>query len=192
MTSGLVPYTELEAVNEILAVGSNSPVSTLNENQVIDASLARNTLRAVLVEILSRGWAFNTEYGVELHPDQDGHIRLPRNTLKVKAVDGSSVVQRGSLLYDRSNRTNKFTSSVTADLVIGMTFEDLPSTVRVCATITAARRYQDRFFGDEAVHSYTLQDEVQAKAAMWDEEIELQGANMLTDSNTMRNLTSRN
>ncbi|WPM81374.1 hypothetical protein R5W60_06780 [Brucella pseudintermedia] len=191
MTSGLVPYTELEAVNEILAVGSNSPVSTLNENQVIDASLARNTLKAVLVEILSRGWAFNTEYGVELHPDQDGHIRLPRNTLKVKAVDGSAVVQRGSLLYDRTNRTNKFTSAVTVDLVIGMTFEDLPSTVRVCATITAARRYQDRFFGDEAVHSYTLQDEVQAKAAMWDEEIEMQGANMLTDSNTMRNLTSR-
>lgn len=194
MALGLAPLTELEAVNEILAVGSNSPVSTLDENQVIDASLAQSTLRSALIEILSKGWYFNTEEDLELVPDQDGRIRLPRNTLRLRTSGGSKgskLVQRGTTLYDKTNKTDKFTASVTVELVLALEFEDLPSTVRMYATVTAARRYQDRFFGDQAVHSYTIEDERYARAAMMDEELDNQGANMLNDSQTIRDLSSR-
>lgn len=189
-----LPLTELEAINEILAVGSNSPVSSLAENQVIDASLARNTLRSALSEILSKGWAFNTEEDLELVPDQDGYIRLPRNTLRVRssgASAGTKLTSRGTRLYSRTDRTDKFTAPVTVEIVLGLDFEDLPATARVYATIKAARRYQDRFFGDDAVHSYTLQDENIALAAMMDEELDNQGANMLNDSQSVRDLAVR-
>lgn len=189
-----LPLTELEAINEILAVGSNSPVSSLAENQVIDASLARNTLRTALTEILTKGWAFNTEEDLELVPDQDGYIRLPRNTLRIRSAGasaGTKFTSRGTRLYSRTDRTDKFTAPVTVEIVLGLDFEDLPSTARVYATIKAARRYQDRYFGDDAVHSYTLQDENIALAAMMDEELDNQGANMLNDSQSVRDLAVR-
>ncbi len=75
--AGLTPLTELEAINEILATGSDSPISTLEENTVIDASLAMNTLRATSVEVQTRGWNFNTEESLKIIPDQEGAIRLP-------------------------------------------------------------------------------------------------------------------
>lgn len=194
MASGLTPLTELEAINEILAVGSESPVSTLDENEVIDASLAKNTLRATLVEIQTRGWSYNTDESLEIVPDQEGFIRLPRNTLRVDTVGPSAslnCIQRGLRLYNKTDKTYVFTSPVTVDIVLGLDYEDLPSTARMFAVIRAARKYQDRYFGDPSTHSYTKEDEYEARSAMMEEEISAQGPNMLDDSQFMQKLRSR-
>ncbi|RWP18866.1 MAG: phage tail protein [Mesorhizobium sp.] len=194
MANGLTPLTELEAINEILATSAESPVSTLEENQVIDASLAMNTLRATSVEVQTIGWNFNTEEGVSITPDQNGEIILPRNVLKVDTSGESgsiNAVQRGQRLYNKGDRTLKFTSPVTVDWVLGLDFEDLPSTARMFITIRAARKYQDRYFGDQATHSYTLQDEQIARAAMMEEEIDSADPNMLNDSQFSIRLKTR-
>ncbi len=194
MASGLPPLTELEAINEILAVGADSPISTLDDNQVIDASLARNTLRATLVEIQTRGWSFNTDEGLDLAPDQNGEIILPRNTLKVDSAGASAAtdcVQRGTRLYNRTDKTYKFDAPVTVNITYGLSYGELPSIARLYATIRAARKYQDRYFGDDSAHSYTAHDEAQALATLMETEIDTLGANMLKDSQFMQKLTTR-
>ena len=192
--NGLAPLTELEAINEVLATGSESPISTLEDNVVIDASLAMNTLRATSVEVQTQGWNFNTLESLSITPDQSGEIRLPRNTLKVDTVGESAnmnCVQRGLRLYNKTDNTYTFTAPVVVDLVEGLDFEELPSTARMYITIRAARKYQDRYFGDPNTHSYTLQDEQVARAAMVQEEIDSRDPNMLTDSLFMQQLRGR-
>ncbi|RVH82049.1 phage tail protein [Sinorhizobium medicae] len=192
--AGLTPLTELEAINEILATGSDSPISTLEENTVIDASLAMNTLRATSVEVQTRGWNFNTEESLKITPDQEGAIRLPRNTLKVDTVGesaGINGVQRGLRLYNKTDKTYTFGSPVTVDLVLGLDFEELPSTARLYITIRAARKYQDRYFGDQSTHSYTSQDELTAQSVMMGEELESTDPNMLTGSQFNQDLRNR-
>ncbi|MGN6552081.1 MAG: hypothetical protein ACTHJ3_19625 [Pararhizobium sp.] len=194
MAIGSTPLTELEAINEILAVGADSPISSLDDNEIIDASLAASTLRSTLVEIQTRGWSFNTDEGLKIVPDQEGFIRLPRNTLRVDTSgDSASIncVQRGLRLYNKDGHTYVFGAPVTVDIVQGLDFEDLPSTARMYVTIRAARKYQDRYFGDQAEHSYTAQDEALARAAMMEEEIDARDPNMLTDSAFMTTLRGR-
>ncbi|MER9596120.1 hypothetical protein [Mesorhizobium sp. M0244] len=193
MATGLTPFTELEAINEILATGSESPVSTLDENTVIDASLAMNTLRATSVEVQTRGWNFNTENNLVIAPDQDGTVVLPRNTLGVDTVGETAsinAVQRGLRLYNETDKTYVWTAAPTVTLVVALAFEELPSTARLYITIRAARKYQDRYFGDTASHSYSAADESEAKSTMMDEELRSTGPNML-NSQFARDLQSR-
>ncbi|MDX0455490.1 phage tail protein [Sinorhizobium medicae] len=194
MTAGLTPLTELEAINEILATGSESPISTLEENVVIDAALAMNTLRATSVEVQTRGWNFNTEDALQIQPDQEGTILLPRNTLKVDTTGESSginAVQRGERLYNKTDKTYEFTGPVTVDLILGLDFEEMPSSARVYITIRAARKYQDRYFGDPNSHSYTQQDELEARSVLMSEELESTDPNMLSGSQFMTDLRNR-
>jgi hypothetical protein len=100
-------------------------------------------------------------------------------------------VQRGLRLFNKTDNTYTFTSPVTVDLVEGLDFEDMPSSARMYITIKAARKYQDRYFGDPNTHSYTIQDELQARAAMMQEELDSTDPNMLTDSQFVRNLLAR-
>ncbi|PDT45349.1 phage tail protein [Sinorhizobium fredii] len=184
MTLGLAPLTELDAVNEILGTIAESPVNSLDEEVVIDASLAMKILKTTSVEVQSRGWWFNRLDEYELLPDVRKEIQLPPNVLKIKATGATSskVVQRGQLLYDLTNKTLEFEAPVTVELTQGLEFEEMPSTARVYITVRAARKYQDRYFGDQATHSYTKQDETEALAALKNEDLEFDDPNMLEDS----------
>ncbi|MBY5849790.1 hypothetical protein HFN51_04360 [Rhizobium leguminosarum] len=191
---GLVPLSELEAVNVILATTSSSPISTLDENEITDASLARNTLRATLVEVQTQGLSFNTESNYKITPDQNGNIILPRNTLKVD-TDGSdaqiNAVQRGTKLYNKDDHTYLWTKPVSLEITLGLAYDELPPYVANYCVIRAARKYQDQYFGDGQVHSFTEQDELVARASLMDAEIDLADPNMLTDSQFMQGLLAR-
>jgi hypothetical protein len=191
---GLVPLSELEAINVILATSTQSPISTLDDNQITDASLARNTLRATLVEVQTQGLSFNTETGYVISPDQNGYIILPRNTLKVDtdgASAGTNAVQRGTKLYNKDDHTFFWTAPVTLEITLGLSFDEMPPVVANFCVIRAARKYQDQYFGDSQVHSYTAQDELVAQAAMMEAEIESTDPNMLTGSQFMQGLLAR-
>lgn len=194
MAETLTPFTELEAVNDIISMLGESPVATLEENQVIEASLALRFLRNENRRFQTRGWMFNTEPGMTLNPTSSGYIELPRNTLKADTVGGSAgtdVVIRGNRLYDRGNHTYQFEDPVEVDLIIGLTFEELPSSARNYVTVKAARTFQDRYAGDEALHAYTRDDERYALMVVLEEEMEQADPNMLTDSNSIRSITAR-
>lgn len=184
MTLGLAPLTELDAVNEILGTIAESPVNSLDEEVVIDGSLAMKILKTTSAEVQTRGWWFNRLEGLELTPDVRKEIQLPPNVLKLAASGQtpSKVVQRGLLLYDLTNKTSQFEAPVTVDLIQGLEFEELPSSARVYMTVRAARKYQDRYFGDDSTHSYSKQDELEALVSLKNEDLEFDDPNMLEDS----------
>jgi hypothetical protein len=184
MTLGLAPLTELDAVNEILGTIAESPVNSLDEEVVIDGSLAMKILKTTSVEVQTRGWWFNRLEGLELTPDVTKAILIAPDTLKLSASGNTqiAVVQRGLKLFDLTNKTYQFEAPVTVDLVQGLPFEELPSSARVYITVRAARKYQDRYFGDQAAHSYSKQDETEALVSLKDEDLEFDAPNMLDDS----------
>ncbi|RVL01906.1 phage tail protein [Sinorhizobium meliloti] len=184
MALGLAPLTELDAVNEILGTIAESPVNSLDEEVVIDGSLAMKILKTTSAEVQTRGWWFNRLEGLELTPDVRKEIQLPPNVLKLAASGQtpSKVVQRGLLLYDLTNKTSQFEAPVTVDLIQGLEFEELPSSARVYMTVRAARKYQDRYFGDDSTHSYSKQDELEALVSLKNEDLEFDDPNMLEDS----------
>jgi hypothetical protein len=179
----IIPTTELEAVNECLENIGESPVSTLSGDLGVDAQIALNFVRKVNRALQSRGWYWNTEKDYPLTPNGDSDILLPFNTLSVDTTAEDAdrdLVQRGPRLYDRDNRTYAFTTSVKVQLVLGLTFEELPETARRYISLRAARLFQDRVEG--GANGEDSQDEMDALSVLHADQLRVEDNNALTGS----------
>lgn len=177
------PTTALEAVNIMLGTIGESPVNSLENEQVVDAVVARDVLAEISREMQSEGWAFNIEKNYPLSRDLDGKIEVPINCIKVDFVRppaGMDPVLRGSRLYDRQNHTYTFKQNVKAEVILLLPFNELPESARRYATIRAARVFADRMVGSDAIHSYTEMDEARARATLVAYESDTGDANILT------------
>ena len=143
MPFNIIPTTELEAVNECLENIGQPPVATISGDLGVDTELALNFVRRNNRQLQSMGWYWNTEVNYELTPDGNGDVLLPSNTLAVDTVGTSAtrnVVQRGQRLYDKDNFTYNFgTELVYVNLIVGLTFEELPETARRYIAMRSAR-----------------------------------------------------
>lgn len=161
----LSPTTELDAVNTMLDVIGESPVSTIEDNGLVDAALARDLLRKVSREVQSRGWYWNTDRAVELAPGNPlpAPIAIPANALQVEPVDVLvQAVPRGAQLWDIGNNTFNFSASVRCDIIRLLPFEDIPEAARGFIMVRAARVFQDRRIGSTDANGFNKADEVQA------------------------------
>lgn len=181
----LTPTTELEAVNEMLYTIGESPVSTLEDNGVVDAITALSVLRAISREVQSMGWHFNTEPNRLLSPSYpDGYIILPDNTLRVDTTGRDAnidVTQRGFRLYDRDNNSYKFDRALTLELVVGLGFEEIPESARRYITIRAARIFQARVLGSETLSKFSESDELITLSNLKDAEAQTADYTLLDD-----------
>ena len=164
MATVTTPTTELEAINTILSVIGESPISSLSEiSSVADAVTAQSILSEVSRQVQTKGWHFNTEKEFELSPDvYSKEIVVPTNALRIDTMGDSrdvDVVQRGQRLYDRTRHTYQFETSLKCDIVIALPFTDLPQAARHYITIKAARIFQARTVGSEALYQFTSADE---------------------------------
>lgn len=196
MATVLTPTTELEAVNTILSVIGESPISSLQQGAAVaDAVTARTTLSEVCRAVQSRGWHFNTEKAVTLTPDTySKEITVPLNCLRVDTNEeykDNDVVHRGTKLYDRKNHTYQFSTSVNVDMVILLPFEELPETARHYITIKAARVFQSRTVGSDALFQFTAVDEKDALAALKRAEGITGDYNILTGNSTVFRVLNR-
>ena len=186
MTTVVTPTTELEAVNVMLAVIGESPINSLNSPAVVDAVTAQAVLSEISRAVQTSGWHFNTEVDYPLIPTVfDSEIQVPGNCLRIHAtgVDrGTDVVQRGTRLYDRVNHTYKFTKKLMVDMVVLLPFSELPEAARYYITIRAARTFQARTVGSDALYKFTAQDETLAHADLKKAEGITGDNNMFTDS----------
>tara|TARA_Y100000004_G_scaffold119749_2_gene134556 strand:+ start:645 stop:1253 length:609 start_codon:yes stop_codon:yes gene_type:complete len=182
----LLPQTELEAVNVCLQNINESPVSSL-DTAFADALMARQMLHDNSRKIQSIGLVCNTDYELTLSRDSSKHISLPTNTLKVyiprKTNEGKrDVVQRGQKLYDRKNNTYEFDEDLKVTLVSFLTWEDLPQVVRSYITVNTARKFGSQVVGDVDLFKLTEQDELEARIEFRREQIDVEQANILYDS----------
>lgn len=161
--------SKLDAVNTMLFAIGESPVNTLEGGTVVDAVTAVQTLDRVTREILTEGWAFNTEKRFPLMRQAFSPqvIFVPDRALECDPSDKNlQIVVRGNRLYDLANHTFEFpkTPKIECDIVWYLDFEELPETARRYITVRATRMFQDGAVGSETIHTFTDRDEAQARA----------------------------
>ena len=167
--------TELEAVNIMLAAIGEAPVNSLTGQVPVDVRIAQSTLIEVNKRIQSEGWSFNTEIDVTLTRDASNQIALPQNVLRVDAnihqhptIDP---IQRGLKLYDRLNNKYEFEEDLICTVVYFRPFTELTEPARSYINIKAARVFVDRLVSDDALRSYTEQDEIRARAILMETDL---------------------
>jgi hypothetical protein len=194
MATLLTPTTELEAVNVCLANIGESPVSSITGDTTVDAALARDLVRQVTRETQTHGFYWNTELAYKLIPNVSKNLVLPANVLSVDTTGDDKrkdLVARGRLMYDRVEHTYTFEDPVTVDLVVALSFEELPEIARRYIAVRAARIYQERVMGNGSISAFNAADEDMARAALLAENMEIEDNNMLTGNASVSGILSR-
>jgi|TARA_B110000902_G_scaffold182162_1_gene206333 hypothetical protein len=190
----LTPTTELEAVNTMLNTIGEAPVNTLVNMTSVDAITAQSILANVNRSVQAEGWFFNSEYGYPLVPDQNSNLPLPTNIMSVDSTSEShdyQIVQRGARAYDRKNHTYTFTQTVKCDLILLLSFEEIPEAARNYIALRAARILQDRLLGSDSLHGMNREDEYQALTTLRLMESENADYNILTGNADVYRILSR-
>lgn len=181
----ITPSNELDAVNEILASIGSSPVSSLEDDLNVDAINAQRILTAVSREIQSRGWGFNTLSSTALDADTDNLVPCPHSYIRFFS-DGYQLIRRDGYFYDLTSQTNEFVGGLTIDeLVIELSFDELPEVFRRYITAKSARVFQSRYVGSDDLAKILQVDEQQAYMDVVDYDL-MQGAyNIYDDDQTI-------
>lgn len=161
------PTTELEAVNVMLGVIGEAPVSSLDISGFSDVAIAKSILHESSREIQSEQWSCNTDDEFEFTPDIDGYINVPPNVLKADVTDDYrtkySCVMRGGKFYDKKEQSFLFSEPIKMDVTWFLPFTDLPEALRRYITIAAARKFQKRFYSSDTIDGFTQEDELVAR-----------------------------
>lgn len=172
MTIEPTAMLELEATNILLATIGEERVSTLTGSQVGDVAEASATLLEVSREVQAKGWHFNREIDVAWPVNGDSKIPIPLSVARFDMPSGHypELIRRGGFVYDKTNRTNIFTASITTSIcVFYLPFDELPDSARNYITLRAARRFSNRMLTSKDISQFTLRDEMEARAAFLDE-----------------------
>lgn len=158
--------TQLEAINTMLTTIGEAPVSSVDDNGVVDAAIALQVLKEVCREVQGRGWHFNTEKDYPLVPTfPDKEILIPKDVMEID-TEGTDrrvdVVQRGDRLYNRNEHSYKFSKTIKVNMVRNLPFEELPQYVREYVAIRASRIFQKRTVGSAELDGMTGVDEARA------------------------------
>ena len=166
MTFRITPTTELEAVNTLLSIIGEAPVSQITSNTGVDVSIALQILGETNVEVQSRGWHYNTEVEKTLVRDSNNKIPVSSNDVQVDAYKDYrleyDITLRNGFLYDLKNKTDVFTSSIVVDEVAVQQFEHIPEYARKLIICKAGRKFQARMVGSSELAGFTQQDENEA------------------------------
>ncbi len=186
-TSNLAVTTELEAVNTMLRAVGESPISDLDEPQLVTAVNAKSTLRRVSRAVQTRGWHFNTEKQFPFSRDEDSKIPVGDNVVRID-TDGpdrnKSVTRRGKFLYDLDEHTFVFTADVKCEVTFVLSFEDIPEAARNFITVVASREFQASDIGQDGLQfGFSEADQFGALAVLQEFENEHGDYNILTGSN---------
>lgn len=156
--------TKLDAINTMLSAIGEAPVSSLSSG-LVEAEVAETILNTVDREVQSMGWNFNTELNKAFVQDTNGEIALGADILRADATlkaNSKDLVQRGSKMYDKAKHTFNIGTTVNLDVVVELTFDDLPEVAKRYMTLRATRIFQDRVVGSNTLHDFELRDEQMA------------------------------
>ena len=188
------PLSELEAINLMLATIGESPVSSLETTGDLHIAMAVQFLYDTSREVQTVGYHFNYEENYPLALNVGYELVIPSNALSLDVCDEYSykydAVQRGTRMYDRKNHTYTFDAAIKVDIIFFLPWSDLPQPARQYIAIQAARRFQRRVQGDDAIEKLTAVEEATAKAQLEDFEATARDYN-LGDNFDVFNIISR-
>lgn len=156
---------QLTALNMMLAVIGEAPVASYSST-IPEAVQARATLANISREVQAEGLHCNTDYELPYVPDAVTHrITVGSDVIHIDPTDSSKdIVQRGTLLYDRTEKRFEFYETIYCDTIKELAFTDLPEAYRYYIAVRAARIFQQQVLGNESLERYTELDEARARA----------------------------
>lgn len=167
----------LSAVNTMLASLGEAPVSTLSPPPTSDCQEALERLDEADLNVQSEGWSWNRETALQLSIDEDGHLPLPAMTLRAalsaESVGTFDIVDRGGLIYDRTNHTYVFTAAPKVDLISRLDWDLLPQPARAYILYSATQRFHAGKQGASIVLRVNGDDLARARATLlqYDDEV---------------------
>jgi hypothetical protein len=146
----LTPMTELDAVNEILSAINESPISSLEDMNDIDAINAQKMLTNVNRQFQSRGWSFNHFESYVFNPDAYyNKIYWIDTILFIKGEH--KLIKRGKFMYDLTDNTFFFKQPISAEVIMLTDFEDMPEAAKEYIVAKASTEFAMRYLGDPAL-----------------------------------------
>ncbi len=178
----LLKTTELEAVNRVLQMMGEAPVSSL-QGQFGLAKQASDTLKDVSRRVQAEGWSFNTDFEATLARNSSNEILINPSVSRV-VVDQQlypdyDVTQRGSKLYDRKNQTFAFTQDLKGDITYMFDWDDLPEHARQYIMVKAGRQLQESIMGSADLTKINIGQEIEARTHFLEEETTRSEHNMI-------------
>ena len=144
--------TSLDVVNQCLAIMGEAPLNALAEEHGFKQA-ALNILDRNDDNIQSEGWWFNTEDLTLTVSPADHRIYLPTDTGTIRPEKWlrQRYVQRGRVLYDLQEGTDRFADGFTLDvkLVRRVPFEDTPKSVNYYIARKSVLDFQNEYDGDQ-------------------------------------------
>lgn len=179
--------TLLEAVNVILRNIGEQPVSTLEDQQVLEARTAEDTILELHKEGQTRGWSWNTEKGYPFQRGTNGEIVVPANIVSWQPdrYEFQHRYQlRGQRVYDKGARSYQISlSQLLADVIWLLPWNECPEAYNRWVVIRSARVFAARTIGDVNGVQYTLADEQAALIELLRVENTQEAPNMITGPN---------
>lgn len=167
-------YTKLEAINEMLLLAGETPVTSLDGSAGVDTSIAETILDQKTMDAQARGLANNLTIRT-MTSDTQGVIYLPSNVMSAEMltqvestrddVHYARVTTRGwegdnaPYFYNLTDDTKLFKPSTDYDVevIIQVDWNDMDTPVQKDISTQAARQYQMLSQGDGAVDNYLAQ-----------------------------------
>lgn len=182
---------KLEAVNICLSSMGEPTVNSIN-GAAVDAQMASDLIDETTTSVQSIGWHWNKQKMTLTPSATTKNIELPENFLRVDAVDHNiDVVRRGNRLFNVTDRSFSFDSSVEVEIVVRLNFNELPYPAAYYIAMRSARLLQQRLLGNDMLYKFNVQDEQQAWTALLQDEIEISDLNMLRDSWSTQSIIQR-
>jgi hypothetical protein len=195
MTTQITPTTELQAVNTMLSMLGESPVSSITGTVGTDIAVAKQILDETSLSIQAQGWYFNREYEITATRDTDDKVPLESNCVAVEASEPYQYMYhytiRNGYLYDLENHTDVFTADPLIDKVLIQQFEHLPEYARRYITAKAARRFVARYLGSAEVVKIAAMDEQEAHVGFEQADSRAMDANVLKQDYNLNYITNR-
>jgi len=195
--------TELTIINTCLIAIGDTPVNALptDANDVSDVGLIRLLIENASRDVCEQGYYFNFEAAYEFAPDADGHIILPttlaswRQSYVPSSVDGGyntsplELAERyydgDRMVYDKTERTNVFTSSVYLDVSWYMPVDEIPNPYRKFVGSSATLAFIVPNDGDPNAIRLAQKDLSDAETQVLKEEVNESGPSMWHSSDVI-------
>jgi hypothetical protein len=175
--------TLLSAVNTILSVINERPVSTLDGDKTPDVAEAERILDEVNTAVQSQGWAWNSDYEYPLPLGEGDKIRKPDDMLYVEfdpaKLYGTDPVFRGGFLWDRKNLTFEYEQALTAKKIVWLLdYEEAPESFQRYVMVRAARVFAQRKLTSPLIDGFEARHEANAYARLMNDELRAEGTSV--------------
>jgi hypothetical protein len=175
-------FNELAAVNRILAAQGLPPVNSVEGATSKNTQIALSILRQISVDVQAEGWSFNTEYDYTVAQDAaSGEVVLPSNITRWFSDEEPWLIQRGSRLYNRRDKTYQHDGAKTGTAQLQLEWDELPYEAKAFISARAARVVYEQYVGADETRQNLYVEERNAQMVLDQREADTGHISMLND-----------